>query len=628
MKLLGKVFLLFVSVAILLGGPLLWTVRKTAHQIDLDELDQEGTVAVRELATRVAPEFPRAREAFLLPMLQTAQEQTSALYVAVMDSTGRVLAHTNVAEKGRLYRDANTHSDLQLDKPASRAGSYNGAPIMEVAGPVLSWSEDNSAEDFLLSGKTEPARRIHQGIVRLGLPLTQVLEREGRLFHRITWILLVTGTLGILLVFFFVRRMLRPVQWLSSGTLRVAQGDYGISVPVLSQDELGELAISFNHMSQVLSETTVSKNFLDDVLSHMIDPLMVMDMDGTLRMVNQATLSLLGYSREELKGQSAHMLFLGKNGTLSGDQQTSILKGSVRNLELEFLTKSGAKVSILFSSSFLKNEAGVPTRIIAGAKDMTERKRLEGLVRQADKMSAVGQLAAGVAHEINNPLGVILGFSQAVVRRLQPNDPLELPLKSIEKEAIRCRNLVQDLLTFSRASKIDREPVDINRAVEGAFSLVIAQARMTRVNVTKELAAELPRVMGNLNQIQQIIINLCNNALDAMGSVSGQLTVKTEVLSEGALMWVCLKVIDTGPGIPPETVTRIFEPFFTTKAVGKGTGLGLSLVHEIVKKHSGSIGVESHPGLTEFCIKFPVRPLHAILQENHLIATPNHEPTV
>jgi signal transduction histidine kinase len=221
-------------------------------------------------------------------------------------------------------------------------------------------------------------------------------------------------------------------------------------------------------------------------------------------------------------------------------------------------------------------------------------------------MSAVGQLAAGVAHEINNPLGVILGFAQAVVRRLQANDPLEMPLKSIEKEAIRCKNLVQDLLTFSRASKAEREPLDINRAVEGALSLVTAQARMAHIEVKKELAPDLPRILGNQNQVQQIIINLSNNAMDAMMQ-GGVLTLKTEQFREGALSWVCLKIIDTGPGIPPEIRPRIFDPFFTTKPVGKGTGLGLSLVHEIVKKHSGTVDVASRPGRTEFLIKFPVR---------------------
>jgi PAS domain S-box-containing protein len=334
---------------------------------------------------------------------------------------------------------------------------------------------------------------------------------------------------------------------------------------------------------------------------------MVVSAEGTFRMVNATAMKLLGYEEEDLVGQPFFMLFCDKNRIPAGaGQETLIGQKAYRNLELELRSKTGIKVPVLLSSAVLKDDEGNPAGMIIIAKDMTERKKLEGAIRQSEKMSAVGQLAAGVAHEINNPLGVILGFAQAVVRRLQPNDPLELPLKSIEKEAVRCKNLVQDLLTFSRVSKVEREPVDLNRAVEGALSLVNAQARMARVEVRRELAADLPRVSGNLNQIQQVIINLANNALDAMEQ-TGVLLVKTEPLRDGPLSWVCLKVIDNGPGIPPDIQRRIFDPFFTTKPVGKGTGLGLSLVHEIIKKHSATIDVQRRPGNTEFCIKFPVR---------------------
>ncbi len=233
-----------------------------------------------------------------------------------------------------------------------------------------------------------------------------------------------------------------------------------------------------------------------------------------------------------------------------------------------------------------------------------ERKRLEGAMRQSEKLSAVGQLAAGVAHEINNPLGVILGFSQALQRYATPGSVLELPLKSIERETLRCRNLVQDLLTFSRVATWQLGPLDLNKVVEEAILLVAPQAKLKHISVQKELTAALPSFQGNGNQIQQIAINLANNAMDAMGE-GGALTFKTQVLMEESHQWICLQIMDTGPGIPPNVLHRIFEPFFTTKPIGQGTGLGLSLVHEIVKKHSGTIDVQSRPGMTEFRLTFP-----------------------
>jgi two-component system NtrC family sensor kinase len=219
-------------------------------------------------------------------------------------------------------------------------------------------------------------------------------------------------------------------------------------------------------------------------------------------------------------------------------------------------------------------------------------------VRQSEKLAAVGQLAAGVAHEINNPLGVILGFAQGMAGELKAGDELELPIRSIEREALRCKALVQSLLTFSRASKSDRTAVDVNRAVEDALALVQPHAKISRVVVSTALASGLPPILGDKSQIEQAIMNLAKNAVDAMPG-GGALTLSTKADRSG----VILRVVDNGTGIPSDVVAKIFDPFFTTKPIGQGTGLGLSLVSEIVKKHGGEISVESRPGRTEFTIK-------------------------
>ncbi|OGS45923.1 MAG: hypothetical protein A2539_05685 [Elusimicrobia bacterium RIFOXYD2_FULL_34_15] len=224
---------------------------------------------------------------------------------------------------------------------------------------------------------------------------------------------------------------------------------------------------------------------------------------------------------------------------------------------------------------------------------------------QTTKMAAVGQLAGGVAHEINNPMGVILGFSQIVVKDITEDNPLYMPLKSIEREAIRCKKLVGDLLIFSRADKTQAEIVNINTVIEDTLMLVEveAQVRVKGVEIIKEYGKDIPQTTTNKNQIQQVIMNLCNNAIDAMPK-SGRITITTKKTENQ----IEIDISDTGKGMTEEVKKHIFEPFFTTKEVGKGTGLGLSLCYEIVQKHNGTIEVESEIGKgTTFKIKLPIK---------------------
>ncbi|HBB68032.1 MAG: hypothetical protein A2X39_06720 [Elusimicrobia bacterium GWC2_56_31] len=268
-----------------------------------------------------------------------------------------------------------------------------------------------------------------------------------------------------------------------------------------------------------------------------------------------------------------------------------------------------------------RNLRETTTSIEALNKEITERKKAEGKIKaayaelktaqdrlgQSEKMAAVGQLAAGVAHEMNNPLGIILGFAQSLVKRLKEGEPLALPLKTIEREAVRCKNLVQNLLTFSRTQKNEQqELLDLNSQVESALALVEAQTKTRGVELIREPGAGLPMIKAGKIRIQQIIINLANNAVDAMPK-GGTLTVGT-MLSDRRPGYVEIKVGDTGMGIPKELQKKIFEPFFTTKEVGKGTGLGLSLVYEIARAYGGDIELESEEGKgAKFTVFLPVR---------------------
>ena len=221
---------------------------------------------------------------------------------------------------------------------------------------------------------------------------------------------------------------------------------------------------------------------------------------------------------------------------------------------------------------------------------------------QSEKLASIGQLAAGVAHEINNPLGVILGFSQVIMKKLPEDDALRTPLLSIEREGLRCKKIIQGLLDFSRSTTPTLQPVNLNDVVESACELFEYQITVNNVKLTKGFAPDLPEIQADLNQLQQVFSNLIINAYHAMPK-GGELRITTRAVG-GRVQAI---FADTGVGISPDNLKRIFDPFFTTKEVGKGTGLGLSVSHGIVESHGGTIEVESQVDRgTTFVVSLPV----------------------
>jgi two-component system, NtrC family, sensor kinase len=223
-------------------------------------------------------------------------------------------------------------------------------------------------------------------------------------------------------------------------------------------------------------------------------------------------------------------------------------------------------------------------------KDVTEEREVTRRLLQAEKMAAVGQLAGGVAHEINNPLGGILAFAQLMSQDPRSESDLE-SLRLIQDAAVRAKRIVESLLRFSRRPREDeRGPVDLAKVAEDALFLMQAQMKGGRVEVVRDLSPAL--ATGNANLLQQILVNLLVNALQAIGN-QGRVTVTTGAAASGRVQ---VAVSDTGPGVPPELQGRIFEPFFTTKPEGQGTGLGLSICYRIAEEHGGSIHYEPAPG--------------------------------
>lgn len=236
-------------------------------------------------------------------------------------------------------------------------------------------------------------------------------------------------------------------------------------------------------------------------------------------------------------------------------------------------------------------------------RDVTEEKRLRREAIQQEKMAAIGLLAGGIAHEINNPLGGILAFTQLLIRDAQNDKRLLRDLKEIENAAIRAKKIVSDLLDFSRTSK-EKEKclVDVHRLLDKVIPFVEGDLKSLNIELVVEHEEGLPQIMANPDRMQQIFLNLLTNACHAMPK-GGVLTIK---MSSDDNKGVRIIIADTGEGIEKDELNKIFEPFYTTKAPSKGTGLGLSIAYRIVKEHDGTIDVESELGKgTTFTIKFP-----------------------
>jgi len=209
------------------------------------------------------------------------------------------------------------------------------------------------------------------------------------------------------------------------------------------------------------------------------------------------------------------------------------------------------------------------------------------------QLAEIGQLATGVLHELKNPLTVILGFAQRLQRQLDQYPALSESVNSIERETVRCNKIVQDLLNFTHQPRPHKVKENLRDVLDNALALIFPLARVRNVQIQQTLRPQLPEIHIDRHRIQQLIINLCTNALDAMPQ-GGWLTVEAHPYSEGKEIEITIR--DTGIGIPEDILKHIFDPFFTTKEMGKGTGLGLSIVKEIVNEHAGRIQVTSHVG--------------------------------
>jgi PAS domain S-box-containing protein len=333
--------------------------------------------------------------------------------------------------------------------------------------------------------------------------------------------------------------------------------------------------------------------------------------DGTYLDINEGFTKITGYTREDAIGKSA----LEINIWDEPNERRYFVKalkenGIINNLEVKFRHKNGRTLHGLMSASVMR--LNDETVVLSIARDITERKRieeerarLEVQLRRAQRLETIGTLAGGIAHDFNNILAPIMGFTELALLKIDKNESVTRDLQQVLKSSRRAKDLVEQILLFSKQSEREQKPLALQPLVKEALKLLRPSIPAT-IEIRSELSASCGRVRADATQMHQVVINLCTNAWQAMDE-SGTLRIELQQVSVDATTvkmhpnlntgeYARLSVMDTGRGMDEATLDRVFEPFFTTKTVNEGTGLGLSVVHGIVRNHRGDILVDSEPG--------------------------------
>ena len=380
------------------------------------------------------------------------------------------------------------------------------------------------------------------------------------------------------------------------GLGRTQNGDYLTSEDLelleTVSDYIGialENARLYRSLEQKASEYESLMDFSENIIESINVGVVVEDVEGRIVGWNRALESLTGRSRLETLGHQTEEVI-----------PAHFLRRLHENRHL--YKQAWNNLIVNFSATSLVDKAGTTRGMLIIVDNITDRIRLEGQLIQNEKLTSIGLLAAGVAHEVNTPLAVISSYSQMLRKEISSEDPRYKLLEKITKQTFRASEIVNNLLHFSRTNATEFADVDVHQVIADTLSLLDHQFKTARVRIDRELRAEYPVVFANAGKLQQVFLNLFVNARDAMPE-GGELRILTDTVDSK----IEIIVQDTGVGISSENIQKIYDPFFTTKAAGKGTGLGLSVSYGIVQEHGGNISVDSKPGIgTSFKLELPL----------------------
>jgi PAS domain S-box-containing protein len=630
MRLRTKLACWVVCLLVLLTAAVMVVVEHRERKAIEAQVRKRGMTIARNLAAVSTNALLSYNYVLLEQHVGRLAHEEDVVYVIILDREGRVAAHSKHSElQGQRLTDPISRKASETNEPLIQAGvdsrtGQNLGNILEVAIPVFPTDEPNK-----------------WGTVRVGISLQGMYGEIQRTRLTIFIFGIAAALVGCVAALILSRRITSPLEKLRAGALAVAGGDLAHRIDVRSADEIGELAATFNRMTNDLQaqqaalqeanreldtqlrEVSNLERYNARVLASMTNGVVTLNMEGCIVKWNDMAARITGYPVAEVEGRLCRELFASSPSFVRLLLDGIHGKGVWWERGVSFIRPDGREVPLEINTSLLEDDTGHTTGLLGIFRDLSLVRELEQRLRRADRLAAVGRMAAMVAHEIKNPLVALKTFIDMVPRRAKDPAFIARFQDIVPKEVDRVNAIMEDLLELSRPPRISPRPLDLQEILARCVALYEQQAAERGIAIVQELAPALVQVRADPEYLLRALGNLTINAIQAM-TAGGTLTIRTgsgvpwqSTLAETtahvdlgtdddtAQPFVFIAVVDTGTGMTPNQLDSLFTPFFTTKE--KGTGLGLALTHKIIEEHQGYLHVESQFGVgSTFTILLPI----------------------
>ncbi|MBC2703956.1 MAG: HAMP domain-containing protein [Desulfobacula sp.] len=550
------------------------------------KIEEQGMAIAKNLAAISIEHLITYNYVALEKLVNQAVKNPEILYVIIHDKEGRVAGYSKRPDlQNKVLSDKVSLTAVEVKEPLISVHSpeSGGIPVMDVAVPV-----------YL------PGSRDRWGTIRVCLSL-ELMRQQIR---QTLWTILILGSvalaIGTLISNWAAQRVTRPLETLVKATIEAARGNLKQKISIHTRDEVEILASNFSFMiREILAQKQQLENHLKEIkrlqqyaekiLDTMSDGLLAVDMNKIVTAVNPAALAILGIPPgHTVKGRSV-LEFFDKNTQFSAYILQSLENPSGPN-QREIHLQQGEDTRVLLAGSgVLESDEKNSRQLIFNLNDITALKRLEAQIRQTQRLADLGTMAAGMAHEIRNPLSAIKTYVALLPGKIEKPDFLEKFQRTVPREINRLNTLTEELLELSRPPKYNFRLTDIRKLLTLSIELLETDFKASGIDCQWDIPNELPKVMADADQLEKVFINLMQNGAQAMpngGVISIHVSCKNT--------WVVIDFRDTGHGFSAELAQNIFNPFFTTKA--KGTGLGLAITHKVISEHGGQIEAKSKKG--------------------------------